>query len=369
MALTLLGIGACTTSKKMSKSILPGIDITFTGDQVADTVFVTITPIPSDTTLYVMEYVEAMENGPTKAYPVKDRSVHIFPESVPSIYKLACDFYSMPSYYLRSSDHLDMTINSLGPARYKATGGIYSNKIPYSDKFYKLVSKLYKISRYKLTENELDSLSNEMNLLIDQIMSESDPETATRVVTRLEDDFVSYAFSKLPPGSEKTLYYTYACSRRNSSNRSENQQKMLEQSLETAPSLEISLNSLDGQTFNLSSLRGKWVVIDFWATWCGPCKRGFKNMKKVYAENSDRLEVVAIACGDHEDTWQASVNEQELPWINLLAPAPGSHDGTVAGFPISAYPTKLIIDPEGRLIDYSIGEDEEFYTKLEKLIK
>ncbi len=371
MALSIFFMVSCSTSKKLQKQeVLPGIDITFTGEQVADTVYVTISQIPTDTSLSVKKYVEAMENGPTKAYAVKDRSVHIFPDSVPSIYKIACDYYSLPSYFMRSSDHLDMTINSLGPANYTVKGGIYSNKIPLADEFYELRRKLFRISRYKLTENELDSLSKEMNSLIDRIMSVSDPETATRVLTQLEEDFAPYAFNRLPAGSENTLYYTYACAIRNSASLTENNQKVLEQSLETnAPTPEIILNSLDGQTFNLSYLRGKWVVIDFWASWCGPCKRGFEKMKKVYATNSDKLEVVAIACGDQEETWREVVNELELPWTNLLAPAPETNDGTVAGFPVTAYPTKIVIDPEGRLCDYTIGEVEDFYEKLEKLIK
>lgn len=62
------------------------------------------------------------------------------------------------------------------------------------------------------------------------------------------------------------------------------------------------------------------------------------------------------------------MKELELHWINLLAPAPESHDGTVAGFPIDAYPTKVIIDPSGRLCDYTVGESDEFYDKLERLL-
>lgn len=370
IAVLLFCLLSCATSKKITQvAVLPGIDIKFAGEQVADTVYVTISPIPTDTNLYVKEYVEAMENGPTKAYPVKDRAVHIFPDSVPSIYKIACDSYSLPSYYMRSSDHLDMTINSLGPPKYQATGGIYK-KIPYSDDFYKLRSKLFVISRYKLTERELDSLSREMKLLLDKMMSTADPETATRIVTQLDEDFAPYAFGKLPAGVENTLFYTYACARRNSATRTERQQKMLEESLAaTAPTPEISLNSLDGQTFNISSYRGKWVVIDFWASWCGSCRRGFEKMKKIYADKSDKLEVVAIACGDQEETWRKALEELELPWVNLLAPAPDSHDGTVAGYPVSAYPTRIIIDPEGRLCDYTIGEVDDFYEKLERFIK
>ena len=368
MAVSLISVASCATSKKATKSEkLPALHITFTGEQVADTVFVTVTPIPTDTTLFLKEYIESRDTGPTKAYAVKDRSVHIFPESVPSIYRIYCDYYALPSYYMRSSDHLEMTINSLGPARYKVTGGIYSNEIPFAEEFYKLRSKLYRISRDKLTEHELDSLSAEMNSLIDRIMAVSDPETATHVVTFLEEDFVQYAFDRLPAGSDKTLFYTYACAERNSAARADQQQKMLEEAVETsAPVPQVSLSSLDGKTFDLSSLHGKWVVLDFWSTGCAPCIRGFEKMKKVYDENSDKLEIVGIACGDQLSTWKTAVEKLELPWINLLAPDPLATDGTVAGFPITAYPTKILVDPEGKLCEYITGETDEFYTTLAK---
>lgn len=370
LAALLFSMLSCSTSKKVTQNLIPGIDITFTSDQVADSVFVTITPIPTDTTLFTKEYVEASENGRTEAYAVKDRKVHIFPDLVPSVYKISCDYYAMPSYYMRSSDHLDVSISSLSKGIYKTTGGIYSNGIPYSDEFYKLRSKLFKLSRYKLTDQELDSLSKEMNLLIDKIMAESHPETATRVVTLLDVDFAPYAFEKLPDGSQNTLYYTFACAMRNTGARSANQEQMIQESVEiSAPVPEITLNSLDGQTFNISSLRSKWVILDFWVSWCAPCRKGFEKMKKLYAENSDKFEIVGISCGDQEETWKKAVEELELPWTNLLAPSPESNDGTVAGYPVTAYPTKIIIDPNGRLCDYIIGEDEGFYSKFENMIQ
>lgn len=371
LALIIIIAGGCSTTKKLQKQdVLPGIDITFTGEQVADTVYVTISPIPSDTNMYVKDYVEVTDNGRAVACPVIDRRVHIIPDSEASIYKIACDYYSLPSYYLRNRDHLDMTISSLSPANYNVTGGIYSKEIPFTDEFYKLRGKLHKISRYKLTEQELDSLSKEMYSLIDRMMDVSEPETATRIVTQLEQDFVPYAFNRLPDGSENTLYYSYASAIRNTASLTESQQKMVEESLEnSAPTPDIILNCLDGEVFNVSSLRGKWVVIDFWTTWCGPCKKGFEKMKKLYSANSDKIEVVAIACGDHEDTWREMVEKLELPWVNLLASAPDVNNGTVAGFPVPSYPTKIVIDPEGRLCDYVIGETEDFYEKLERLIK
>lgn len=370
--LVLFLVASCASSRK----ILPeqysdsGIDLIFLDGEIPDSVYVTVAPIPTDTNMYIKEYYDAIDNGRKDVYAVKEDRVHISPDSVASQYRICCDDYLLGTFNMRSTEHLDLTVSDFRKRKYELTGGIYSHKIPYSQEFHGLRSKLFKLGRYKLSEVELDSLIREMHSLLDKMMLECHPEAATHAAVYLDEDFIPYAYDRLPTGSEHTLYYTNVRARRNSGIRSDQQENMIRTSLETsAPVPEITLNSLDGQTFNISELRGKWVIIDFWVSWCSPCRRGFEKMKELYDEYSDRLEIVSIACGDQFETWKNLVLELELPWRNMLAPAPESHDGTVAGFPVQAYPTKVIIDPQGRLRDFTVGEQEQFYKRLESMIK
>ena len=76
---------------------------------------------------------------------------------------------------------------------------------------------------------------------------------------------------------------------------------------------EIELPNLQGSTTKLSSLRGKYVVIDFWGSWCIWCIRGIPNMKTYYAKYKDKMEILGVDCRDTEAKWKAAVEEHQLP--------------------------------------------------------
>lgn len=133
------------------------------------------------------------------------------------------------------------------------------------------------------------------------------------------------------------------------------------------PAPEFTLNNIEGNPISLSSLRGKYVVLDFWGTWCGWCIKGMPEMKAMYAKYSQRLEVVGIACGDTEEAWKKCVAEKALPWTNLLN---GKDDADVSSlYAVTGYPTKVILDPEGRILKTILGESPEFYTFVDSLMK
>lgn len=127
------------------------------------------------------------------------------------------------------------------------------------------------------------------------------------------------------------------------------------------------LKDINGNDFALSSLRGKYVVLDFWGSWCGWCIKGFPKMKKMYAKYSDKLEIVGIDCRDTEDKWKAAVMEQGLKWTNVINSTDKTKDLT-RRYNIAGFPTKIIISPEGKIVKIIIGEKPEFYETIDKLM-
>lgn len=140
-----------------------------------------------------------------------------------------------------------------------------------------------------------------------------------------------------------------------------------EQKKEKALAPDFSLTDIEGKTFTLSSLRGKIVVIDFWGSWCGWCIKGMPEMKKYYEKYKGKLEIVGVDCGDTDAKWKAAVKELELPWTHVYNPK--SMGDITAMYGIQGFPTKFIVGKDGELLKTIIGEDPEFYTALDEIMK
>ena len=141
-------------------------------------------------------------------------------------------------------------------------------------------------------------------------------------------------------------------------------QQMEDVQADLAPDFELP--DLQGNPLKLSSLRGKYVVLDFWGSWCIWCIRGIPHMKEAYRKYKDKMEILGIDCQDTEEKWKAAVEEHQLPWLQVRCPE--DYLQTLGQqYRIQGFPTKVIIDPEGRLVKVVVGENPAFYTFLDQL--
>jgi len=119
------------------------------------------------------------------------------------------------------------------------------------------------------------------------------------------------------------------------------------------PAPEFTLKDINGNDFSLSSLRGKYVVLDFWGSWCAGCLESFPNMKMYYVTYPDEFEIVGIAFKDKPEAWRKVVLEKHtLPWINVI-----DDDDIHDKYNVTFAPTYFLIDKEGIIVDNSGFDD------------
>ena len=137
-----------------------------------------------------------------------------------------------------------------------------------------------------------------------------------------------------------------------------------------SPAPDFTLNDINGKPLALSSLRGKWVIIDFWGSWCKWCIKGIPDMKEYYAKYSDKLEILGVDCNDTVEKWKAAVDQYELPWKHVYWDKDDENcDNPLELYVVRGFPTKVIINPEGKIAKIIVGEDPAFYEFLDEVLQ
>ena len=134
--------------------------------------------------------------------------------------------------------------------------------------------------------------------------------------------------------------------------------------VEGAIAPEISLKTPEGEILALSSLRGKVVLIDFWASWCGPCRKENPNVKKIYEKYKDQgFEIYAVSLDNNAAQWKGAIAKDGLAWKHVSELL--GWKGTVSrAYGVGSIPQTFLLDKEGRIVKTGFRSHE-----LESLIQ
>jgi thiol-disulfide isomerase/thioredoxin len=122
---------------------------------------------------------------------------------------------------------------------------------------------------------------------------------------------------------------------------------------------DFSIPDLEGKPATLSALKGRYVVVDFWASWCTPCRAANQKIKPLYEKYKNKgFEMISISMDDKKELWANAVKKDHLPWIQV-SELTGIKDSAVAGkYSVTSLPTVFLLDKTGKVIAQNISEKE-----------
>ena len=128
--------------------------------------------------------------------------------------------------------------------------------------------------------------------------------------------------------------------------------------------------TVDGRSFDLAKLKGKVVLVDFWATWCGPCVTEIPNVKRLYEKyHKAGFEVIGISLDDSKEPCEPDfIKNQKLPWPSIYDKANGTDQELAVTYGANTIPLAILVGPDGRVVFLNARAGDELERLLRGLV-
>lgn len=130
------------------------------------------------------------------------------------------------------------------------------------------------------------------------------------------------------------------------------------------PRLDFEATTTDGKSVKLSSFKGKVFLLDFWASWCGPCRVSNRQLVKVYNKYRDKgFEILGVSLDEEKEDWIKAIAKDKITWPQVISLGGWEAEAAIK-WNIEALPSSFLIDQEGNVVAIDLDKND-----LEKKIK